>query len=47
SRRWTRESFTSLSQNVADYLSEESRTLVGNHEAEARFAELDRTSDNA
>ncbi|NVL28945.1 SCP2 domain-containing protein [Pseudomonas syringae pv. actinidiae] len=35
-------SFTSLSQNVADYLSEESRTLVGNHEAEARFAELDR-----
>ncbi|NAT36669.1 hypothetical protein CU661_02735 [Pseudomonas syringae pv. actinidifoliorum] len=42
SGRWTRESFTSLSQNVADYLSEESRTLVGNHEAEARFAELDR-----
>ncbi|RMU30274.1 SCP2 domain-containing protein [Pseudomonas amygdali] len=41
SGRWTRESFTSLSQNVADYLSEESRTLVGKHEAEARFAELD------
>ncbi|MCI3947587.1 SCP2 domain-containing protein [Pseudomonas syringae] len=39
--RWTRDSMASLSQNVADYLSEESRTLVGNHEAEARFAELD------
>ena len=31
----------SLSQNAADYFSEESRTLVGKHEAEARFAELD------
>lgn len=39
--RWTRDNFASLSQNVADYLSEESRTLVGKHEAEARFAELD------
>ncbi|MCF5745047.1 SCP2 sterol-binding domain-containing protein [Pseudomonas tremae] len=39
--RWTRDSVASLSQNVTDYLSEESRTLVGNHEAEARFAELD------
>ncbi len=27
--------------NLADYLAEESRTLVGQHEAEARFAELD------
>ncbi len=41
SSRWTRESAASLRQNVADYLSEESRTLVGKHEAEARFAELD------
>jgi len=39
--RWTRSSFESLSQNLADYLSEESRTLVGQREAEARFAELD------
>jgi ubiquinone biosynthesis protein UbiJ len=39
--RWTRSSFDSLSQNLADYLSEESRTLVGQREAEARFAELD------
>ncbi|MFJ4143319.1 SCP2 domain-containing protein [Pseudomonas sp. NPDC089734] len=38
---WTRDNFITLSQNVADYLSEESRTLVGTHEAEARFAELD------
>lgn len=40
--RWTRDSFASISQNLADYLSEESRALVGRHEAEARFAELDR-----
>lgn len=39
--RWTRDNFTSISQNLADYLSEESRALVGRHEAEARFAELD------
>ncbi|MFG9884342.1 SCP2 domain-containing protein, partial [Pseudomonas aeruginosa] len=30
-----------LRLNLADYLAEESRTLVGQHEAEARFAELD------
>ncbi|KFE56088.1 ubiquinone biosynthesis accessory factor UbiJ [Pseudomonas syringae] len=40
--RWTKDSFTSLGQSLADYLNEESRTLVGKHEAEARFAELDR-----
>ncbi len=39
---WSREGMTSLRRNLADYLSEESRTLVGKHEAEARFAELDR-----
>ena len=32
---------TSLKQNLADYLAEESRTLVGQREADARFAELD------
>ena len=31
----------SLKQNLADYLAEESRTLVGQREADARFAELD------
>ena len=31
----------SLKQNLADYLAEESRTLVGQREANARFAELD------
>ncbi|RRV09351.1 SCP2 domain-containing protein [Pseudomonas sp. v388] len=39
--RWTRDNFSSISQNLADYLSEESRAMVGRHEAEARFAELD------
>ena len=39
---WTRSSLASLGQNLADYLSEESRTLVGKHEAEAHFSELDR-----
>ncbi|MCQ4309452.1 SCP2 sterol-binding domain-containing protein [Pseudomonas stutzeri] len=39
---WARQSAESLRQNMADYLSEESRTLVGMAEAEARFAELDR-----
>ncbi|AVO52612.1 SCP2 domain-containing protein [Ectopseudomonas mendocina] len=32
---------SSLRQDLADYLSEESRTLVGQREADARFAELD------
>ena len=31
----------SLRLNLADYLSEESRSLVGQREADARFAELD------
>ena len=39
---WARSSTDSLRQDLADYLNEESRTLVGNNEAEARFAELDR-----
>ncbi|WP_249678263.1 ubiquinone biosynthesis accessory factor UbiJ [Pseudomonas abieticivorans] len=39
--RWTRQGLGSLNQNLAEYLSEESRTLVGKHEAEARFSELD------
>jgi ubiquinone biosynthesis accessory factor UbiJ len=41
SARWSRDSVANLTQNLADYLSEESRTLVGQREAEARFAELD------
>lgn len=40
--RWSRDGLAGLSHNLADYLSEETRTLVGKHEAEARFAELDR-----
>ncbi|WP_248805636.1 SCP2 domain-containing protein [Pseudomonas sp. MWU13-2100] len=39
---WYRQGFASLKQNLAEYLSEESRALVGTQEAEARFAELDR-----
>jgi ubiquinone biosynthesis protein UbiJ len=46
SARWTRESATSLSNNLAEYLAEESRTLVGKREAEARFAELDQTQQD-
>jgi ubiquinone biosynthesis protein UbiJ len=40
--RWGSQSLTSLRQDLADYLSEESRSLVGQREADARFAELDR-----
>ena len=40
--RWYQQGFTSLNQNLAEYLAEESRTLVGQREAEARFSELDR-----
>jgi ubiquinone biosynthesis protein UbiJ len=43
SARWTRDSLAQLTHNLADYLSEESRALVGQREAEARFAELDQT----
>lgn len=39
--RWSGQSLASLRQNLADYLGEESRSLVGRHEAEARFAEVD------
>ncbi|WPC05550.1 SCP2 sterol-binding domain-containing protein [Pseudomonas benzenivorans] len=38
---WTAQSLDSLRLNLADYLSEESRSLVGRREADARFAELD------
>lgn len=41
SARWTRDNIANLTHNLADYLSEESRTLVGEREAQARFAELD------
>ena len=40
--RWYQQGFASLNQNLAEYLAEESRTLVGQREAEARFSELDR-----
>jgi len=38
---WAGNSLDSLRDNLADYLSEESRHLVGQREADARFAELD------
>ncbi|MDE1197907.1 MAG: SCP2 sterol-binding domain-containing protein [Pseudomonas sp.] len=46
SARWTTDSIASLSHNLAEYLAEESRTLVGKREAEARFAELDQTKQD-
>ncbi|MEX6503855.1 ubiquinone biosynthesis accessory factor UbiJ [Pseudomonas zhanjiangensis] len=39
---WAGQTLDSLRLNLADYLSEESRSLVGQREAEAHFAELDR-----
>ena len=39
---WTQQTLDSLRLDLADYLSEESRSLVGKREADARFAELDR-----
>ena len=39
---WAGQGLDNLRQNLADYLAEESRTLVGRREADARFAELDR-----
>ena len=39
--RWYQQGFASLNQNLGEYLAEESRTLVGQREAEARFSELD------
>jgi len=41
SRDWLAQSAHSLHLNAADYLAEESRTLVGNIEAQARFSEID------
>ena len=38
---WYQQGFASLNQNLGEYLAEESRTLVGQREAEARFSELD------
>jgi ubiquinone biosynthesis protein UbiJ len=38
---WVGDSLESLRLNLADYVSEEARTLVGQREADARFAELD------
>ncbi|NNA17971.1 SCP2 domain-containing protein [Pseudomonas lundensis] len=38
---WYQHGFASLNQNLAEYLSEEARTLVGEREAQARFDELD------
>lgn len=38
---WTTQTLETLRLNLADYLSEESRTLVGQREANARFTELD------
>jgi ubiquinone biosynthesis protein UbiJ len=40
-RSWSQRSAESLHRDVADYLTEESRTLVGRNEAEARFSEID------
>ncbi len=39
--RWTRQGLARFSQNLSEYLAEESRTLVGKREAEAAFSELD------
>lgn len=41
SRNWFTQSAHSLHLNAADYLAEESRTLVGETEAQARFSEID------
>ncbi|HDS1734747.1 MULTISPECIES: SCP2 sterol-binding domain-containing protein [Pseudomonas] len=39
--RWTRQGLARFSQNLSEYLAEESRTLVGRREAEAAFSQLD------
>lgn len=41
SGRWASQSGQQLHASLKDYLSEESRQLVGSREAQARFAELD------
>ncbi|MFS0825643.1 ubiquinone biosynthesis accessory factor UbiJ [Pseudomonas phoenicis] len=38
---WTRQGLARFGQNLSEYLAEESRTLVGQREAEAAFSELD------
>jgi ubiquinone biosynthesis protein UbiJ len=38
---WTEQSHDSLRQSLSDWLAEESRTLVGRREADARFTEID------
>lgn len=38
---WSGDALASLRLDLADWLAEEARPLVGRHEAEARFAELD------
>ncbi|TWI54160.1 ubiquinone biosynthesis protein UbiJ [Pseudomonas duriflava] len=38
---WTKQSQASLQRSLSDWLAEESRTLVGRREGEARFAEID------
>jgi ubiquinone biosynthesis protein UbiJ len=40
-RGWTDQSHESLRQSLSDWLAEESRTLVGRREGDARFAEID------
>ncbi len=45
-RDWTLESARSLHLNMADYLAEESRTLVGRLEAQTRFNEIDQLKLN-
>lgn len=39
---WAGDSLSSLQQNLAEYLTEEARGLVGQNEAQARFNEIDR-----
>ncbi|QAX81544.1 ubiquinone biosynthesis accessory factor UbiJ [Candidatus Pseudomonas adelgestsugas] len=39
---WCKQLFTGINQNITEYLSEESRTIVGQREAQARFGELDK-----
>ena len=41
SLRWSGGALHSFEQNLAEYLTEEARSLVGQREAEARFSELD------
>ena len=43
---WAKQSARSLHLNTADYLAEESRTLVGRLEAQTRFNEIDQLKLN-